>query len=286
MFDQNAAPYGAPNPMPGYMYQGATPQQMVKVNNVLTQEQIKQLQQNQQQFSLAITQEEYLRGICNHRSPDGTSDSLALDPNTGEVTCTICGYSFKPLDPAVDLKSISDAVENITDILQTIKLLYVDLPPEAAKEYFQIIPLIAKIPQLFEFAAKNMAKHENVNWQYNNRNMGAAAMLQNFQNMFGGGMFGGPAMYGAPQGAPGMVPPPQPNPAYNPGMYAGTATPAGANPFGYPGASMAPGYNPATAGYAYQPDPAATAPVTPTTTTPEAAPEAAEDVKVTAKVEA
>ena len=284
MFDQNTAPYGAPNPtMPGYMYQGVQPQQMVKVNNVLTPEQIKQLQQNQQQFSLAITQEEFLRGVCNHRSPDGTQDSLALDPNTGEATCTICGYSFKPLDPSVDMKSISDAVENITDILQTIKLLYVDLPPEAAKEYFQIIPLIAKIPQLFEFAAKNMAKHENFNWQYNNRNMGAAAMLQNFQNMFGGGMFGG-NMYNPQMQM--QTPPPQPNPAYNPGMYAGTATPAGANPFGYPGASVAPGYNPATAGYAYQPDPAATAPVTPTTTAPEAAPEASDEVKVSAKVEA
>jgi rubredoxin len=283
MFDQNAQ-YGAPQygANPGYVYQGMTPQQQVKQTNVLTPEQIKQLQQNQEQFSLSITQEEYWRGICNHRTADGLSDALVEDPNTGCVTCTICGYTFKPLDPNVSSDTIKDSVEVIIDILQTIKLLFIDLPAEAAKEYFQIIPLIEKIPNLFEYAAKNMARHENFGWTYNNRNMGAAAMLKNLQAAFGGGMMGG---FGAPMGQPMGAPvmgQPQPNPA----MYAGTATP-GANAFGYPGASMTPGYTPGAPGFSYQPDPGvATSPVQPTT--PEPAPEAdpGKEVKVTAKVEA
>lgn len=283
MFDQNSMPqYGAPQyGTPGYMYQGMTPQQQVKQNNVLTPEQIKQLQQNQEQFSLSITQEEYWRGICNHRTADGFNDALVEDPNTGCVTCTICGYTFKPLDPNVSLDSIKDSVEVIIDILQTIKLLYVDLPDEAAKEYFQIIPLIGKIPQLFEFAAKNMAKHDNIAWTYNNRNMGAAAMLKNLQAAFGGGMMGFGAPMGQPMGAP-MMGQPQPNPA----MFAGTATP-GANAFGYPGASAAQGYTPGSTGFAYQPNPGvATTPVQPTTQEPAPQASSSDDVKVTTKVEA
>ena len=84
--------------MGGYAYQGMqnpTP----KFTNVLTQEQIKQLQQKQQQFSLGLTEEERLRGICNHRSADGNSDTLVFDPVTGTARCVICGHEFKPIDP-------------------------------------------------------------------------------------------------------------------------------------------------------------------------------------------
>ena len=258
--------------MNGYNYQGMQGQPAPKFNNTLSAEEIKRLQQKGAQFSLSITQDEYLRGICNHRTADGTADTLVYDPITQEATCTICGYKFKPVDSSLTPEEIKDDVDNIVDILQTIKLLYIDLPAEAAKEYFQIIPLIEKLPQLFEFAAKNFNKHEaTAAWQYNGRNMGAINMFNNLQNMFAGMNNG---MYQQqPMGNPAMM---NMAPGYPQAAYAPT------NGFGYAGASMAPGYQPQTAGFQYTPS-NAQAPVAPTVDAP-AAPVATDTATVTQTV--
>ena len=229
MFEQN---FQTPPINAGYQYNGMPAQNMVRFNNTLTPEQIKRLQQKDSQFSLGLTDDERLRGICNHRNEAGDSDSLVFDSITGEARCTSCGYQFRPIEPGVDSDVIKQDVDRIVDILQTIKLMYIDLPAEAAREYFQIIPLLEKIPQFFEYAAKNMTKHETYNWQYANKNMGTIAMFNNLTNAFGGFGFQNPTFAQQPAGYP----------------YGAYQQP---NPFGYNGASMyAPGTNP---GFAYAP---------------------------------
>ena len=131
-----------------YNYQGMAPQAVQKFNNALTAEEIQRLQQKVQQFSLGITEEEYLRGVCNHRNAEGTADTLVIDPVTGKVRCATCGYEFSPVEPNMTPEELQDDVNRIVDILQTIKLLYIDLPADAARNYFQIIPMLEKIPQL------------------------------------------------------------------------------------------------------------------------------------------
>lgn len=283
MFEQNQPQAGMPQQpyMGGYAYQGV-PQPVTKFDNTLNAEQIKQLQQNQETFSLALTQDEYLRAICNHRSADGTHDTLTFDQITGEARCLICGYKFKPVDASISIESVKEDVDRIIDVIQTIKLMYIDFPPEAAKEFMQIIPLMLKIPKLFEFAAKNMTKHEANNWLFNNRNMGAVSMLNNLQNTFGM-MNGGfqPQFQQQPMGMPGMAPQ---NPYAMPGQPVGMPNPG----FGYPGASVPnPGYAPANPGFAFTPNAAAaSAPVQSTVEAP-AAPEAkAADTNVTQTVKA
>lgn len=218
-----------------FNYGGVQPQ---KNNNVLTPEEIAKLQKKTQEFSLAITEEEMLRGICTHRSPDGMSDTLIIDPITGEATCSICGYKFKPIDPDTNIDDIKDDIERILNIIQTIKLMYVDLPPAAAKEYFPIIPLIEKIPQFFEFAVKNMNKHEmNGAWNYGNRGMGAVNMYNSLQNMFNGFGFGGnPNMMGQMNNGQNMYDPNMYNQNMNGQMNQGPVQGPG-NGFGYPGAN-------------------------------------------------
>ena len=286
MFDQTQN-YVNPT-MGGYNYQGMNAAPMQKFNNTLTAEEIQKLQKKSAEFSLGITQEEWLRGVCNHRSADGSQDTLVIDPLTGEARCTTCGYQFKPIEPNVSIDEIRSDVDRIVDILQTIKLMYVDLPPEAAREYFQIIPLIEKIPQLFEFAAKDMNKHEANMWQYNNQNIGAVRMFNNLQSMFANGM----------QQPQPMMNQPMMNPMAGPGMPVGTMPQynanMGGNAFGYPGASAMPqqqmmgqGYQPQNNGFQFVPNAeTATTPVTPTTSTPAApTPEgAAETATVTQNV--
>lgn len=265
MFDQTTTqnPYGAPMNPAGYAYQGyqggaAAP----KIMNVLTPEEIKELQQERSQFSLGLTQRESMQAKCNHRTADGTKDSLVFDQETGKARCTICGYEFRPVEAETSYESIVDASERIIDILQTIKLLYTDLPPAAAAEYFQIIPLIGKIPQLFEFAAKNFAKHEYNAWNYNQYNMGGISMLQGLSNLFGASQptYG----YGAPQ--MGMPQAQQPYGFYGAPQGGVPMTPPQGNPFGYPGAGeqQPVGYQPAATGYQYTPgQPAPAAPAAP-----------------------
>jgi hypothetical protein len=225
-----------------------------KIMNVLSAEEIKELQQQRAQFSLGLTAREAKQAACNHRSIDGLSDSLVYDQNSGAVTCQICGYTFKPLDVNASPAVIQESVDNIVDILQTIKMIYTDMPAEAAREFFQLIPLLLKVPQLFEFAAKSFNKHELNRMQYGNRNMNGMAMLQNLNALFGAApMQQQPTGYGygyaAPQ--PMNVPVGYPNPATAP---VGTVT-----PFGYPGASQQQpaAYQPTTAGFAYTPNVAA-----------------------------
>ena len=253
MFDQT------PNnayPMGGYQFNGA--QNMPKVMNVLTEAEIKELQANTSQFVLGLTTRESLQAACNHRTPDGMGDSLVFDSNTGIARCTICGYEFRPVEADASYDTIKEASDRLVDILQTIKIMYTELPAPTAREFFQIIPLIGKIPQLFEFAAKNFAKHDYNAWTYQNHNMGGAAMFNNINNLFGAGFQ------------------PQQQPMYNPYAaqpqgFVGTPQPApmaGANAFGYPGASQQPMYQPqVNQGYTYQPGQMAQ-PVQPTVQAP------------------
>lgn len=266
MFDQTfgANPYGMQG---GYQFNGMQNGQMPKIPNVLNAEEIKELQQQRSQFSLGLTKKESLQAACNHRTADGMQDTLVYDNVTGIATCTICGYQFRPVEAEATYETIKEASDRLVDILQTIKIMYTDLPAEAAKEYFQIIPLIGKVPQLFEFAAKNFAKHEYNGWSYNNHNMGGIAMLQNLSSMFGGGMQ--PNFVQQPQFNGYAMNPQQPV-GYPNGMAPQMPV---QNPFGYPGASapmmgmpqmgapvqqpVAGGYAPQTQGYAYQPNVAA-----------------------------
>lgn len=282
MFGQTMQqPYGG-----AYQFNGIQ-QPVPKVQNYLSAEEIKELQQNNSVFSLSIDRLDMLQAQCNHRSIDGTEDSLTFDPVTGMATCTICGYKFKPIDADESEASIQEATDKIIDILQTIKLLYADLPAGAAKEYFQIIPLIAKIPKLFEVAAKNYNQHDMNIWTYNQHNMGAMQMLQNLNAFFGASqpvvqpgmnpaMGMGQPMMGGAAPMPGAMPG-YPNAAYQ--------QPAAMNPFGFPGASQQPQYQPGTAGYQFQPNQAST-PVAPTVTAPgaPAADKPAADTTVTQTV--
>ena len=278
MFDQTN--YGFSNPtMGGYNFQGMPQAPLQKFNNVLSEEEIKALMQKDKEFSLSITEDEYRRGICNHRNAEGTGDTLMFDNNTGEARCAICGYKFRPIDSNTSLDQIKGSVAEIIDILQTIKLMYIDLPPAASREFFQVIPLLEKVPMLFDFAAKNMAKHETTSWAYSNRNMGAMNMFNNLANVFGGMM--NQPVYQQPMGnvyaQPGMAPG---TPVYNNGYMAPQV-----NAFGYPGANPAMmggmGYQPQTQNFQYNPA-APVAPATPTVDPAPAAPK--DDVTVTQKV--
>ena len=237
---------GYNQPMMGSGYQwNPNPVQQVKQMNVLTADEIQTLMKTENKFTLALTQTEKLKAACNHRRADGLNDTLVENAD-GTVSCQICGYTFKPVDPASSGEEyLQGAVEEIVDILQTIKMLWIDVDPQVLREYTQIIPLIEKIPQLYSIAAKNYSNHENTNaWNYAGRGLGTLAMFQMLNGMMSG--------VGQPNQAQFTQ-----QPQMNPGYYQQPVQPQPMmqqNPFGY---GVPQGYAPQMNGFAYQPGMAA-----------------------------
>lgn len=240
----------------GYNY-APQQQQAPKYTNPLTMEEIKMLRQKGEKFTLGLTQEEQLRGVCFHRDQNG--ETLVENPD-GTVRCTICGHVFDPVN-GLTKDELEAAVAGVTDILQTIKMLYLDMPEEAAREYFQIIPLINKIPQLYERAAENFSRHENIN----NFRFNGAPSASLLYNMLGSGSFNPTMGMGGFQQQPMMGQPAMGQPYMNQPIYGQPQMMGqqmgqpmmgqqvqGSNGFGYtnPPTGYQPGTNP---GYQYQP---------------------------------
>lgn len=277
-YQQNNYGYGMPYNN-GVQYNG----QPQKVNqcSTLTAEEINQLRSNGDKFSLNLTRDEALRGICYHVNADGSP--AYIDNPDGSITCTICHKTWRS-DP-LDQQQVQESVNNIISVLQTIKLMYKNMPETAAREYFQIIPLIEKIPQLYKIADDNFRTYENA---YNGY-MGGINPFAIFSQVQNGGIggfmnqpYGNPGATGyyqqgpvpgyqgqpmyqnpQPQGAPGYVPP----------------TPMGGNPLygnmqtnGYTG----PQPQAAPQGYAYAPGQVAP---NPTVDQPQTAPTQPEKVE-------
>lgn len=226
--------------------------------NNLTEDEIQKVIAKESQFSLQITETERLRAICNHRKADGTGDAIVEDED-GNCVCQICGYKFRPIDPSTTLESLQASVNEVVDIAQTIKLLFINMNKDAAREYWMFIPLVEKLPGLFQMAVKDWKQHESFNnFGYNNRNMGTMNLFQ----MLAGALYGQPyAQQGAQQAAsgamnmgmgytPGFSGYGQPFMQAAPGMNPAYANPM-SNGFGFGPAPQQ--YNPAMQGYAYNP---------------------------------
>jgi hypothetical protein len=259
----------------GYNYGGMQPP---KRSNVLTDEQIAMLRQKGAGFTLALTKEEVLRGQCTHLDENGYP-AYITNPD-GTSTCTVCGHTWRSSDLTND--DVEKATHLILDILQTIKIMYVNMPEQSCKEFMQIIPMIEKIPKLYQIASDNFRSYEGSYAGYVN---GAANPFALFGTLAGNGGYaniyqyqqtqpyynnynntnygngGGTQIYNHPQ----FTPPYQQPVAQNP---------FDANAYS---AQVQQGYTPQTQGFTYNPGQPAASP-TPAQPAPAPAPTAQAEV--------
>lgn len=162
MFNNMYQPQGF-YPNTPFAGQGMVPNQqpMAKTGNWLSPDKYALLQKGLTQFKLSVTEEELARGQCNHYNVNGTSALIPDADGSGGCTCSICGTHFNTTE--FKAEDVMNATQNILDILNTIKIMYLSLDPNAALEYFQIIPFIEKIPQLYNIAVNDFKKYEGVN---------------------------------------------------------------------------------------------------------------------------
>lgn len=146
--------YGMPYNGVGMMPQPAQP----KMTQILSQEDINTLKAKNTSFNINVDPIDILRANCVHRE---NGNFKIVDNGDGTVTCSICGETFTPIYSAED-GNIEAAVKQVNDILNTIKLAYVDLPPDMGREFFPIKELINKIPPLYKIAMNDLNKYTNI----------------------------------------------------------------------------------------------------------------------------
>ena len=194
--------------------------------NPLSKDEMAMLKQKAPQFSLAVSQVDALQAICTHRDQNGETLIQNAD---GSVTCAICGKTFTPVN--ADPQTIEQIFKSVVDVLETMKIMYMDIPNDVTKAYFQMIPYLEKGPQLYKIANDHYSRYNNSGVMARDFNNGgnAFALYSALMNpaMAMGGM--NPAMGYA---QPGAMQPQQPVPDVTMGAM------NGANPFDSSSPSM------------------------------------------------
>lgn len=186
------------NGMMNYVYNRP---KMPNPTNPLSKEEMAMLKQKAPQFSLAISQVEALKAICTHRDAEGEK---LMQNNDGTVTCMICGTTFKPIQ--ADPETVKEIFEAAVNCLETIKIMYMDIPDDVTKTYFQMTPFLEKGPQLYKIALDHYQKYNNssvIAGNYNN-NGNAFALFNAIMNPGAAMGMGMPQQM--PYGQPGMAP--------------------------------------------------------------------------------
>ena len=203
---------GAMNMMGGSIYGRMNP---IKVTNPLTQEELNTLLNNGNNAILRVTKEDVARAICTHKDPKTGQTSGIVQPD-GSIKCYICGEQFNLVE---NPEMVDTITREFLNILQTIKSLYVDIPENVARQFFQIIPLVKQAPALYKVATNHFNQYDQGFGGVNNINSNPFAAY----TAMAGGMNMGMPMGGMGMGSMAMDPTMMMN-----GM-AGMA-PMGANP--------------------------------------------------------
>lgn len=188
-------------------------------NQPLTEEEIKSMRNQANTMNYSISPMDALRGICTHKDQNG--DTAVVFNADGTCQCTICNHKWKMFEGTrVD---VQNAVDNILDIVQCIKLMYPELPEEIIRKFLgPIIPMLEKLPDMWDFTIKSFARFEDMSNPVNRVTVGGynSNPFNQFSNMMINGGMG--AMPGYTPGfgyqpqqfaQPGMAP--QFNPAVN-----------------------------------------------------------------------
>lgn len=144
------------------------------MTNPLTAEEQKLLETQQDTFDLKVQPKEVAEAVCTHKK-DGRFHLTPLEPMTGECVCNLCKARFNPTE--VTEMYVQDAVDKVLNVLQTCKMIGVDMNNEVIRQYFQIIPYITRLPKLYNMLVRIFEK-------YNMQNPVAQASGPNVFNMY------------------------------------------------------------------------------------------------------
>lgn len=197
-----------------------------KITQPVTNEQSKMIFQQDDQLDMRISKIDSIKNSCTHKDP--TTGEVALMSNAdGSCTCRVCGETFN-LKYNLKPEDIKPKVDEMIDILQTAKTLYLDAPEEFVREYYQIISLLKKIGVVYDKSSKNFGMYETYTGNAYSVNgagyvggtdpFAAVGSVINSNPVYYGSPYGGYPYGGYPQAQPYGYPQQQP-------MYGQPATP-------------------------------------------------------------
>lgn len=219
--------YGQPNyfggaamyNQPAYYNTGMiTPQN----NPSLTAEEMKIIQQvNPSKIDITITEADKLRAICNHKDQNKVDRVAQVQDGSGDVFCPICNSRWNPEN--LTKEQVQEVCNELISAMQNAKWVG-DYGVQLTREYFAMIPLLEKFPDLYEYAMKQFNKYCSTNG-YQSAN--DAAIYNQYNSLMG---YSAAPNYGTPQGYYGM------------GMVQQPAGYGQPQPMGYMGQQPMPGY--------------------------------------------
>ena len=193
MYGYGAAIYGQP------MYYNTatiTPQN----NPSLTAEELKMIAtQNPSKIDITITEVDKLRAICNHKDQNRIDRVVQINDGSGDVFCPLCNYRWSPEN--LSKEEVKELCDKLIAAMQNAKWVG-DYGVQLTRDYFAMIPLLEKFPDLYEYAMKQFNKYCNTNG-YNNAN--DAAIYNQYNSLMG---------YSTPGYNYGYAPQPQMQPQY------------------------------------------------------------------------
>ena len=209
--------------------------------NALTNEEIQRLRSLRPNTSLnlSVDQEEVLRSICTHKD-NGRDVVQVVQDGSNDVWCPICGKRWNP--EQLSQEEVQDLVNRLLAQMQNTKWAG-EFPVNVVREFFSMMPLIEKFPEIYKYGMKNFNRLMGQNGMFNAADANIYAM---YNGLFsGGGAYGYGQQYGNPYQMYGQ----QPNPYYSQQMaqaqqaVGGQPANPNVNPMQQPMYGM-PGYNP------------------------------------------
>lgn len=133
---------------------------------ILSPDQIKKLAEEAEKentYSLAYKGIDLERAVCMHIDDNGESTLFTTGGQYG-CRCSICGKRFS-LSLDKSLSDVQKTTNDMLDIIQTIKIIFTDMPRSMVQELFPILMFIEKIPSLYESAQSNFKAYEQEHWK-------------------------------------------------------------------------------------------------------------------------
>lgn len=179
----------------GMQYQ--QPQQKPRMTQTLTKEQLDLLRKGTETFSLTVTEKDKAFAQCMHHDAAKSEFTTNQTDVPGQLVCDQCFALIRPDD--VTEESVNRIVDEMLNVLQTIKLMAVDMPVEVAREYFMIIPYLQKVPQLYRMYAAKFNNYTASQNPLQNANDGINHMAMLNQALYSPGF----SPFGVPNGMMG-----------------------------------------------------------------------------------
>lgn len=194
----------------------------VKPTNGISKEKYRELINSggSNKVDVAITEDDYTKALCTHRDPTTGEDGLvAIDYENSIYRCRACGRTVHIIEN-MTTEDVSNAAKHLIDCMETMKVIWAQIPEDVLKNYFDIEAVIEKVPHFAKFAVNYLNTLNQNPYNINNPTTNSFAV---FNTLMGGGVMPG---YGMPQQTvynhgynpaygQGM---PQQQPIYNQGM--------------------------------------------------------------------